>query len=473
MRALPRVALLGGFACAVALVAGACSSREGDPTGSQVPTSPTTVPTGQVLSDGSPLPPAPQVPGGPLPDQVADDLDVAFASLGSGPDVNAIMRAGASGDARVAWLMSDLLRFFPSGPVSDAAVAAFEALTATTLTDEFAWGAATDLLIGWDLPAPPGYVGWKRIPFEIIEPGWAPFFADADADIDWRLISWGGVLIDDRPLDETDRPCPRGCIPALNDPAVTDAAGGAWYPDERVVFGVVVGDESRAYPKHIMEIHEMVNDGVGGRRIGMPYCTLCGSAQAYFTDAAPEGFETLELRTSGLLSRSNKVMYEYHTRSVFDTFLGTALSGPLHAAGYRLDMTTVVASTWGAWKAAHPGTTIIAEDGGIGRSYALDPLRGRDDDGPIFPIGSVDPRLPVQENVIGVIADDGTAVAFPVEAARRATSEGTVVELAGIVLVADGSGFRTERQDATPVVSHQSFWFAWSQFQPGTLVWTP
>ena len=154
------------------------------------------------------------------------DLDEVFATLRSGPDTDAIGRVGASGDARVAWLMSDLLRFFPTGPVNEAAVAAFEQLTATTITDEFAWGAVTDLLIGWDIPEPPGYVGWKRIPFEMLEPGWEPFFADADADIDWRLVSWGGVLIDDRPLDAVDRLCPRGCIPALDNPAVTDAAGG-------------------------------------------------------------------------------------------------------------------------------------------------------------------------------------------------------------------------------------------------------
>ena len=464
---------LGGVAVAVALVAAACSLGDARQTASAPPTEPTTAPADRVLSNGSRLPPAPNVPDGPLPDQVVKDLHEVFATLRSSPDTDAIGRVGASGDARVAWLMSDLLRFFPSGPVNEAAVAAFEQLTATTITDESAWGAVTDLLIGWDIPEPPGYVGWKRIPFEMLEPGWAPFFADADADIDWRLISWGGVLIDDRPLDEVDRLCPRGCIPALDDPAVTDAAGGAWSADERIVFGVVVGGESRAYPKHIMEIHEMVNDTVGDRRIGMPYCTLCGSAQAYFTDAAPEGFQTLELRTSGLLNRSNKVMYEYHTKSVFDTFLGTALSGPLQEEGYQLDMTTVVASTWGDWKVAHPNTTIVAQDGGIGRSYPLDPLGGRDDDGPIFPIGVVDPRLPVQENVIGVITDDGTAVAFPVEAARLALSEDRVVELAGIVLVPDGSGFRTERSDATPIVSHQSFWFAWSQFQPGTLLWTP
>ena len=109
---------------------------------------------------------------------------------------------------------------------------------------------------------------------------------------------------------------------------------------------MTVNGESRAYPKNIMEVHEMVNDTLGGRRIGMPYCTLCGSAQAFFTDVVPDGFENPVLRTSGLLSRSNKVMYDLVTMSMFDTFLGTALTGPLHEAGFVLEPLTVVTSTW-------------------------------------------------------------------------------------------------------------------------------
>jgi Protein of unknown function (DUF3179) len=220
-----------------------------------------------------------------------------------------------------------------------------------------------------------------------------PSFADRDSDIDWRLVSWGGVLIDDRRPGDPD-PCPPGCIPALDDPALTSAAEGGWYADRRPVFGVMVGREAVALPKNIMEVHEMVNITIGGRRLGIPYCTLCGSAQAYLLDSVPAGVAQPVLRTSGLLSRSNKVMYDLRTRSVFDTFTGRALSGPLQRAGVALDQVTVVTSTWGAWKEAHPRTSIVAQDGGIGRAYEDDPLGGRDDDGPIFPVGDVDPRLP-------------------------------------------------------------------------------
>jgi hypothetical protein len=328
-----------------------------------------------------------------------------------------------------------------------------------------------DHLIAWDLPALPGYEGWKGALYSLIDPRWAPFFEDEAAEIDWRLVSWGGVLMDDRPFGVAE-PCEFGCIPALDDPAVTDAGGGDWYPDERLVFGITVEGESRAYPKHIMEVHEMVNDDLGGRRLAIPYCTLCGSAQAYFTDDV-EGAETMPvLRTSGLLSRSNKVMFDLPTFSVFDTFSGEALSGPLREAGVQLEQTSVVTSTWGDWKTAHPDTTIIAEDGGIGADYPLDPLRGRDDDGAIFPIGDVDPRLPAQARVLGVVTDDGQALAFPVEAARAQLDAGRPVSALGVTVVPDASGLRVTREDGSEVVGHEAFWFAWSQFNPETLLWS-
>ncbi len=304
-----------------------------------------------------------------------------------------------------------------------------------------------------------------------VEPGWKPFFADDRSAIDWRLVSWGGVLIDDRPLDDAT-PCPLGCIPALDDPRLTDAERADWYPDDAIVFGITEGGESVALPKNIMQVHEMVNLTVGHRRLGIPYCTLCGSAQAYYTDRQPGGAD-LVLRTSGLLSRSNKVMYDLDTQSAFDTFSGAAVSGPLHDAGVVLQQATVVVSSWGAWRAAHPDTRIVAIDGGIGRSYPTDPLDGRDDGGPIFPIGPADPRLPVQAQVVGVIAPGGTPVAFDAAQATTALTAGRHVEAAGVELFLDGRGVRARTAGGDELAAHQAFWFAWSQFHPDTVVWTP
>jgi hypothetical protein len=425
-------------------------------------------------------PPAPAAPDAQQAD--APEVRAAMARLDPYLQVGEIDEAALAevvdhGDVRHAWYVADLMRFFGPGASGTELVDAFGALTGTSLaadpdSERSVWLSATNHLIAWDTPGYPDYRTDKAALFLLVEPRWEPFFADDDADIDWRYLSWGGVRIDDRELGDTDE-CARGCIPALDDPAVTDAAGGRWYPDDAIVFGVVEGDDALAIPKNIAEIHEMFNLTLGERRFGIPYCTLCGSAQAYRTDqAVDQGADQVPvLRTSGLLSRSNKVMYDLRTRSVFDTFTGAAVSGPLQDEGIVLEETTVVRTTWGEWKLAHPGTSIIAEDGGIGRTYPFDPLRGRDDAGPIFPIGPADDRLGVQELVVGVITADGTPVAFPAESARAALAAGEQVAVAGVELVDDGGLRAVVAATGEPIASHESFWFAWSQFHPTTELW--
>ena len=413
---------------------------------------------------------------GALEPQTLMTLDDLWESLSTSVDNRARITIGESGDVRLAWLLTDLMRFVRSAATRSALVTAWSNLTGVELSNDpvaerSEWHSMTDHLIAWDLPAHPEYRKFKGELFTIIEPAWQPFFDDAEAAIDWRLTSWGGVLIDDRHLGDL-QPCSRGCIPALDDPTVTSASEGSWYPDNRVVFGVVVNGEARAYPKHQMEVHEMINDTIGGRRIGIPYCTLCGSAQAYFTDSVPADIETPVLRTSGLLTRSNKVMFDLNTFSIFNTFTGEALTGPLRQRGIALEQTTVVTSTWADWKQAHPETTIVAEDGGLGRTYSLDPLRGRDDNGPIFPIGDVDSRLPVQAQVVGVITPDGVPIAFPVEHLKAALLEVDTISVEGVSVSGDGGGFVARLSNGEPVAAHQSFWFAWSQFHPNTLIWT-
>lgn len=427
-----------------------------------------------ISAAGYVLPPPPDPPPENEANPTADEaVDRIVAGINSGGlDTSAVDDLTSSGDVRHAWFVSDLLRFFGGGD-GDQLVDAFETLSGESIAADpdlavSPWLSVTNHLIAWDTPAYAGYRDDKGGIFTQLEPAWSPFFDDPDATIDWRYVSWGGVLIDDRPLGDPD-PCAGGCIPALDDPETTDAEGGAWYPDDRTVFGIVVDDDALAIPLNIAEIHEMFNLSLGDARLAIPYCTLCGSAQAFVTDRAADD---LVMRTSGLLNRSNKVMYDLITGSVFDTFTGAAVSGPLLDEQVVLDEVTVVRSTWAEWKREHPDTAIIAQDGGIGRSYDLDPLGGRDDDGPIFPVGDVDQRLEVQEFVVGVITDDGTPIAFPSEEASAAFKAGDPVELEGVTLRESGDGL-IAIDDATgrELAAHEAFWFAWSQFHPDTLVW--
>ncbi len=378
---------------------------------------------------------------------------------------DAIQVISESGDPRLAWLVSDLMRIAGSTNLMSSLAASADLLLNTSLDTENIWGDTVDHLIAWDIPAPPDYLEYKRNVYTFIEPEWEKLFIEGD--IDWRHVSWGGVRIDDRPFDTTDEPC--NCIPAADNPEVISASDADWLDNDDIVFGVEVNGEYRAYPRQIMEVREMVNDTLGGRDLGIPYCTLCGSAQAYFTDDVPQGVERPILRTSGLLIRSNKVMYDLTTYSVFDTFRGQAVTGPLAEIGVTLKQAGVVTTSWGEWKAAYPQTTVLKESLALGRDF--DFRNNRDANGPIFPIGDVDPRLAVQDDVIGLITEDGVAIAFHKESALEALRSGEAIKYANITLVLDGGGVKAVDDEGKDLGGHQAFWFAWSQFHPDTELW--
>lgn len=441
---------------------------------------PKTIPRGKVLEFGE----APDVPEGPLSEEVATAVETLYGEPIRGrleeAQLNAIVTIANSGDTRLTWLLSDHLRvnfnlaqkdgmrqgeFIDIQRLLEKAAAALTGLKFRNLDS---WNPLVNTLMAWDIPAPPDYLASKRNIYARLEPEWFPLMSD-NSVLDWRHVSWGGVFIDNRPYDTTDDWC--NCIPAIDNPTLLTASEGTWLRDDAIVFGVVINGEARAYPRQIMEVREMVNDTLGGRSIGMPYCTLCGAAQVWFTDGMPEGVKRPTLRTSGLLIRSNKVMFDLETFSVFDTFLGHAVTGPLAARGVALKQAGVVTTTWGEWKAAHPETTVLERRLALGRDF--DFRNGRDANGPIFPIGDVDPALPVQADVLGIITAGGTPIAFPVDAAAAALERGEDVTFEEIRVVQHAGGLRAVDAEGKDLGAHQAFWFAWSQFHPGTQLWQP
>lgn len=453
----------------LAKILGACSIALVGIIGSVAPAqSASSLPERVIEAYGEP----PAVPEGPLSLAMQFASRVAFidSSVLGKWDLNqeqAVVAIGLSEDPRLAWLISDMLRFTTPGPAHGAFTRAASELLGKPFDGLSAWIDVTNLLLAWDIPAPPEYLEFKRAIFTSSFDGWDALFQEGD--IDWRLVSWGGVLIDNRAHDATENAC--RCIPAADNPRVSTADEATWLDDSDIVFGVVINGEARAYPRRIMEVREMVNDTLGGRDLGIPYCTLCGAAQAYFTDDLPDGIERPILRTSGLLSRSNKVMYDLNTHSIFDTFKGRAVTGPLAEAGVTLPQANVVTSDWGTWRKTHPDTTVLLERYALGRNP--DFRNGRDAKGPIFPIGDIDPRLPVQEDVIGAITASGKPVAFPRAAALLSLNAGDDISFENLSLQLTAGGVTAVDETGADVGSHQAFWFAWSQFYPETELWTP
>lgn len=75
------------------------------------------------------------------------------------------------------------------------------------------------------------------------------------------------------------------------------------------------------------------------------------------------------LGTSGFLYRSNKVMYDQKTQSLWNTLQGRPVVGPLVGKKIALKRRSVVTTTWKAWKVRHPQTKVLDLKTGFRRDY--------------------------------------------------------------------------------------------------------
>lgn len=208
----------------------------------------------------------------------------------------------------------------------------------------------------WTLPYEPHaeYAAFKGAVYSRIDRRMARFFPPGvAAEIRLDEIDWGGVTVNG--------------IPPLIYPTVVPAVAAGYLKDGHVVFGVVVNGEARAYPKRILAWHEMARDRVGGVELHVVYCTLCGTVIPY---ESVVGGRTWRLGTSGLLYRSNKLMFDEETGSLWSTLEGRPVVGELVGRGLQLASRPVVTTTWGEWRADHPDTTVLSIDTGHRRDYS-------------------------------------------------------------------------------------------------------
>jgi hypothetical protein len=235
-------------------------------------------------------------------------------------------------------------------------------------------------------------------------------------------IVWGGVRKDG--------------IPALVNPATVPASRATFLADAETVFGVSIGPESRAYPQRILDWHEMANDVVGGRPLAVSYCTLCGSAIAYGT-ATSDG-TVFTFGSSGLLYRSNKLMYDRGTLSLWSNLTGEPVAGPLVGRGLRLPALPLTVTTWKDWKTRHPETRVVSLETGHRRDYTAGAPYGRYFVSPetMFPVWKRSPALPAKSWIYAVRAG-GRAKAYPLDVLFRERVVNDRILALPVVVVAD------------------------------------
>lgn len=199
--------------------------------------------------------------------------------------------------------------------------------------------------------------------------------------------------------------------------------GGAWLADDESVLVVELDNEARAYPLAIMTQHEIVNDQLAGVPVTVTYCPLCNSGLAFERTVdtgnglAIDG-QVWDFGTSGRLLRSNLVMYDRQTRTLWSQFSGTALWGDPDVVGTELERLPTQVLSWGTFRTSHPDGTVLSRDSFPTRTYGSNPYPGYEDDPSSFLYrGPIDERLDPDERVVG-LGGEADAVAVPLSRLR-------------------------------------------------------
>ncbi len=324
-------------------------------------------------------------------------------------------------------------------------------------------------------------------------------------------------------LDELFISLQRDSIVPIDDPtfeSVQDAAVRIAAKEPVIILDI--NDDARAYPLSILVNHEIVNDEIGGTPVTVTFCPLCNSSIAF--DRRVDGI-VHRFGTSGMLRKSDLVMWDDRTQTLWQQFTGEAIVG--EQAGKQLTFLPVQISTFEEFAASHPDGVVLNPPRST--QYLRTSYQGYDDNAedPFLFFGEIDQRLPATARVtalnlgsgpvaysfdllaehpvlnvesgglpIAIFFDDTTESAF--RSAERGNSGNInisgssttyVRDIDGRVLtfVANGDGtFRDEQTSSTwdrfgeaisgelagqeldPVIHGDHFWFAWAAFEPDT-----
>lgn len=262
---------------------------------------------------------------------------------------------------------------------------------------------------------------------------------------------------------------PKDGIPALLSPRFIAGGVVTFLSDADDVIGVVVNDVSKAYPVKILNWHEVVNDTIGGMPVAVTFCPLTQSALVF--GRMVDG-EELTFGVSGRLYKSNVLMYDHATESLWSQLLKKAVTGP--RAGAALTVYPSARRSWGRWKTLYPQTQVLSDETGHERDYTLDPYSGYYRVGTIwFPVGKVRTDLSPKARILGVTVGQRTK-AYPLD--RLSRTQGTLTDTLDnnevrITVSAEGEISDVRLGDGSTPPHVFVYWFAWQAFHPETDVY--
>lgn len=262
----------------------------------------------------------------------------------------------------------------------------------------------------------------------------------------------------------------------------------------RLVLGIVINGQAKAYPIQFLGYHHHIQDTLGGKQLLVTYCTVCRTGRVYepIVNGKKESFRLVGM------DHFNAMLEDATTKSWWRQATGEAITGKLK--GQKLPELLSVQTSLAGWLQLYPASLIMQADPAFVKSY---------DSTMKFESGASKSKLTGTDSlswkekswVVGIKVGDATK-AYDWNELKTKRLIADQIDEKPILLVLAGdnkSFFAFERPDHTnafflskdtliyknhffridgkgidtsfslkQLPSYQEFWHSWQTFNPGT-----
>ena len=210
----------------------------------------------------------------------------------------------------------------------------------------------------------------------------------------------------------------RDAIPAIKNPkfVLANSINKIDLADSDKGVFVQIGNISKFYPLNILVWHEVVNDNIGASPFAVTYCPLTGTTLVFSRNSndTPSGMMTFGV--SGLLYKSNLVLYDVETESLWSQVERTSIVGANVAS--KLEALSFQLMTFSQAQKRAPSLMVLTTDTGYVRDYKNNPYQSYEISDEVyseFGLSYDQPDYPAKKSIIsfenqgikyGLLADD-------------------------------------------------------------------
>lgn len=133
--------------------------------------------------------------------------------------------------------------------------------------------------------------------------------------------------------------------------------------EDKLVLGIAINGQAKAYPVQLIGYHHQVRDTVGGTPVMVTYCTVCRTGRV-FSPIVNGNSETFRLVG---MDHFNALFEDATTKSWWRQVSGEAIAGPLKGA--KLQELPSQQMTLATWIRLHPNTQVLQPDTTFNQSY--------------------------------------------------------------------------------------------------------